>query len=887
MQWLFSFPPRPFAGEGHKQVRMTPPATSPKDFFSPSLQHALRATQRRLRRVDLLAAMLLLTAVGVLGILGSVAADHLVAGGLSAATRTALRWSWIALEAFLLLALVVLPLRRRISDLYAARRMESTDPALHNEITASLQLRGETPTAAATAAAVRRRAEQLAQGKPHGAPPPTRSLRAAGAAAGAVILAGMFYWLFAPKSTLTSLRRVLGLGDPPAPTRTQILSLAPPDGTTVLAGEEVLFEARLRYPVEPVILQIARGKQPVRDEDCLTLAPLDEPGPGEAYRGVWKAVGAGEAPTTFRLLGGDARTPWRRLRVLPRPALRRVGGRCDWPEYTGAAPRRSEDGCLEGPAGSRATVTAEANLPVRQAVLVFPSDGRTIPMTPDASGRILTASFRIDKTDRYVIRYELRDVEARAESIPHNVVILPDRPPSVRRESPPDTVTASEKETLEILAHVEDDFGVGRLELVCTNGGHTTTHRLWRSAAPGATRRHVRSEVPVGDLGRPGETLTCLLRARDFSPVSAGGHVGQSEPFTLTIVSSSTAAQQPPQHDKEKQNIPEPTAAPDSEHSEAAAGEARKSSDESPSVPGPGNPPVANATPSSSEESQVDTPILTTEEARKLEQLCCAMAGRKTGDSSDNSSRQAVNPKPGEKREQTPNTATEEPGKEQAPAPERAGQGGEKAKGTGEGKGKNPGPAKKEMSSSDTEGQPDGDKANRSTRGAAEPQDRNFPGQGSGRRKGDLEAVVDETLLMPGTSQSLASVGRALREAQRQIEEGRPDPKLLEATEMTPGEFKAFVEKLTPRYRQALQQARRTPRTEPPVPFFDRPTEVRKGAAARTENVFAEESAGESSRFTEDRRAAPTFVSPEYRKVLEAYLRTVSEGETNAPPLSP
>ena len=95
------------------------------DFFS----YAVRLTAHRIRLADGLAALLVMGAVACVMILGVVIADHTVAGGLSVAARGVFRWGFLVVELGLAAWMLVMPLARRISDLYIARLLERANPS--------------------------------------------------------------------------------------------------------------------------------------------------------------------------------------------------------------------------------------------------------------------------------------------------------------------------------------------------------------------------------------------------------------------------------------------------------------------------------------------------------------------------------------------------------------------------------------------------------------------------------------------------------------------------------------------------------------------------------------------------------------------------------------
>jgi hypothetical protein len=895
---------------------------------SSMLEYTFRATRFRLRLAELGAAILLMLALGIAGSLAIVVADHVASGGLNVWTRWTLRWILIGSEAVLLIALIALPLLRRISNLYAARQMEKSDSSFHNDLTAAVQLHAKAGPAAATAAAVRRSAAQQVARMVNGAPIQKRSLKLAALAAAAAVAMFCLYWISAPKSTMVSLRRAMGIGNPPAPTRTEVLSFTPDDGTTVLTGNEVTFEARLRSPQGPAVLSIARDGHTILDEDVLTMTPIDEPGPGEAYRVTWKAAAA-DGWAKFRLNCGDAETIWRRLRVLPTPTLRRVRVQCDWPKYTHLPARISEGGRVEGPVGTRATVTAEVNLPVTRASLVFEADGRSLRMTPDETGRLLSTSFTVNKSGQYVIHYKLRDINVEAKSIPHEVAVTPDRPPTIRLDQPAGETTLAQNESLGVLCEVADDFGVGRVELVCTTkDGRSKSHSLLQQPAPGVSSRQVRSDFQADALGRAGDTLTCVVRARDLNPAVSGGQTAQSKPFTLTITPPQTTAEQqetaedqgrdeeqgeetvvaavPGSDALDAQKLDQLCAAMRTENDEtdqndngsqeqpagtkeksSTASKAGESGDSSQQKPGgasaasktDGNSPAKkNASPDGEQKTEATSESSSREQDQASPKTQCnhesdgsvpgkCNAGQKSSDAQKKDGNASQADKDSSQSSSESKCDSSQPGSSKQKTSEKQRQCRGKGQGQDQGQGRNQG---------QQEGQGRGQQGDgaQSPAGAQNVHDGQNPGLGSEPREGELEAVDEETL-MPGTVLPLESVGMALDRAHKQIEGNTVDPKLLEAMGMSLPEFKGFVEKYSAEYKKALQKRENQKHALKALSSAG-PAEVQHGETNKTGNVTGDPSL-EKKRAEKDRRMSPAKVSPEYQKQLEAYLRAVSE----------
>ena len=212
------------------------------------IEYALRMTKSRIRFVALASAVLVMLAVAAAFFFFIVLADHVLAGGLPSGARSVLRWLFILLEGALLATAVVVPLVRRINDLYVARLIEKAHPAFRNDLTAALQLDQHQGVMRAPLEAIRRRAAAEVSEADVESSVTMRRVKLSGIIFGSAAGVFLLYCLVAPKSVWPSIQRAMGSDDVAAPTRTEILAVEPASGTTVVSGRAVAFTARIRKP---------------------------------------------------------------------------------------------------------------------------------------------------------------------------------------------------------------------------------------------------------------------------------------------------------------------------------------------------------------------------------------------------------------------------------------------------------------------------------------------------------------------------------------------------------------------------------------------------------------------------------------------------------------
>lgn len=142
----------------------------------------------------------------------------------------------------------------------------------------------------------------------------------------------------------------------------------------------------------------------------------------------------------------------------------------------------------------------------------------------------------------------------------------------------------------------------------------------------------------------------------------------------------------------------------------------------------------------------------------------------------------------------------------------------------------------------------------------------------------------------PAEQARLEAIGRALDEAIKQMRDGKVDPKLLKDLGMTEEQFKAFVEEYTQKFGQVkemIDQAHKPSgavRTETVLPGDDKLSTGSTIDAGLGVSGTEKLSPDEIKKLNE---AKINKVSPEYRKEVEAFFRTLSENANSTPPPAP
>lgn len=504
------------------------PADSSRDG---SIHRILRISRQAIRLMDLSAALLVLLSFALAGLLGMVAADGLVDGGLPAGWRLVLRTIWLIGVVALAGWLVGWPLGRRISDLYAARSLEKSNPALGNDLTAAVELAGRDDLDESTRRVLYNHAAAAARSASP-APVESATLKRASIVLGAVVALCLVYLVITPRPLGASLGRVL-LGSEARPALPSDLTLrSPAENQAVIVAQPVGFLVETDKLAPAPRLEIFDHPTGPPRNLPMTAGPL----PGQ-FSARWKPALA-SAEVQWRVVRNAEHTPRRTLRVLPRPAIRSVRAEVAWPGYTGQGRQPSPTGAIRAPAGAFVTVFAEANLPVARATLSFETGNRRIIMPLDGDATHLRTAFRIHRSDRYRIRFTARGLDEPGESVWYEIITLDDHPPELSLAQPTDDLDWPINKPLALAGQARDEFGLASIRCMIRSGETTRTIALAQFPSPGQTASPFAHTLDLSRLGQVGDLLTVQVEARDHKPGPPSepvGQVGTSRAFTVRI----------------------------------------------------------------------------------------------------------------------------------------------------------------------------------------------------------------------------------------------------------------------------------------------------------------------------------------------------------------
>lgn len=445
------------------------------------IDNQVETTRRLVKLVDL-ATSLVVLAAGILAfLLAAAVVEHwLVPGGYPLAAR-------VALFALLIAGVTYFAYRRlwplcirAINPVYAAQTIERNGPSLKNTLVNFLllrQRRGEI-SEAVYRTLEEQAAQRLIRVPTEGAVDRSLLIRF-GYVLLAVVAVAALYKVFSPKDPLVSAQRVLmPWADVMPPSRVQIVAVEP-GNVTVSRGEFVNISAEVRGigDDEPVFARYTTvDGRAVNKPIPMTV---DESGLRFTTRLPEAGASVGEVGAaqnfTYRIEAGDARSLDYSVTVVPAPAILVERVQYEYPAYTGYSNQQTEGlGDIRAIEGTRVTITARANGPIREAHVDFDADGRRdLRMT--TSDTTATASFvlalredrRTPKHASYVLRLINRDGRTNRDPVKHSITVEPDLSPETSILLPQEKVLDVRlDETVAIEVEARDpDFALSSVRL--------------------------------------------------------------------------------------------------------------------------------------------------------------------------------------------------------------------------------------------------------------------------------------------------------------------------------------------------------------------------------------------------------------------------------------
>lgn len=355
------------------------------------------------------------------------------------------------------------PALRRIRDEEVARRLEHACPEIGDSLIGAVQLARDRHAASAAfvAAAIVQARDRLLDARPAKAHALTRLGRCARVSLPVIAVAAAAFSIFPGPLGSALLQVALPFSFVPVQGRVRIVKVKPGDAA-VRSGARVAVEVEIAPLEEPpasgrLFYRLKGGKELERD-----LVRVD--------RTHYSSLLTVQTDLSYRAEVGRTQSRAYGLKVLERPALRRVDLAIRYPRYTGRPPERREKAVgpeldIRALAGSVLTVTAVSKGPVRSVFMEMRGGDQVERKALDlAGGRHASGILQLDRPGRRRYAIRLED-EAGAEDLAawHLLEVLPDEPPAVSFAAPARNLALKPGETVKLAVKASDDY---RLESV-------------------------------------------------------------------------------------------------------------------------------------------------------------------------------------------------------------------------------------------------------------------------------------------------------------------------------------------------------------------------------------------------------------------------------------
>lgn len=451
---------------------------------------------------------------------------------------------WLAFFAFAVVvgyfvAVTLVPLiAGRINPTYAARAIEESEPSLKNSLVNFLMFRQD--RAGLRHAVYHAMQHQAAAGLSHvaieSAIDRSRLIRMGYVLAGVLAICAA-YTIVTPKSPFTTIQRVATPWREIArPSRVRIERVEPGDAQ-VFQGDLVEIRATCYDVYEGEVVSLVYSSlDGTVTRKSVAMAPTDS---GLVFEATLPPDSGGlQQALIYWIEAGDATSATYHLRVSPAPTIFVESIRLDFPRYTQQASQTLErQGDIRALEGTRVTVRAKANEPLRSAVLQFQPepDGETPDATGSANQRIemqvdgtsatceflleLAANRRRPQRLAYQLSMVSEEGATNQKPILHRIEVLPDLPPEIEILTPAAgkiELAEDRAQKFEVRA-LDPDYGLSAIEFRGLVGDRKAVDQPFFSSASGELGQQITTYdfLPRQHGLKAGDTVTVWAIAKD------------------------------------------------------------------------------------------------------------------------------------------------------------------------------------------------------------------------------------------------------------------------------------------------------------------------------------------------------------------------------------
>ncbi len=381
---------------------------------------------------------------------------------------------------------LVLPLWKRVSDEQVALYLEEHEPSLKGYVLSGVEFGAEAEdpgqsghSPALIRQLVRAAIERCVTIEEGRRVDRRRIVQSSGLLAGAT-MTGVLFLLLNPSFIRHSAPFLLAPWDDESAENPYAIEVSPGD-VSLARGSDLRITATLRNfdsdEVELVVKRVAEARwdrwpmtvDEVSGEHMILLFDLDE-------------------ATQYLVEASGVRSPLYRISVSDLPYVDRVDLEYRFPAYTGLSPQRQEDsGDIAALQGTTVVLSVVPTMEVGGGAIVI-NDKDTLLLEVGVAG-VLTGTLTVRQEGLYRILLRNFQEELVVASSDYIIDVLEDQPPSLSFTKPGRDINVTAVEEVFAEVRAEDDYGIGKLELVYSvSGGPEQSQVLY---AGGAARQQV------------------------------------------------------------------------------------------------------------------------------------------------------------------------------------------------------------------------------------------------------------------------------------------------------------------------------------------------------------------------------------------------------------
>ena len=240
----------------------------------------------------------------------------------------------------------------------------------------------------------------------------------------------------------------------------------------------------------------------------------------------------------YRILAGDARSPWRSVQVIASPRIERAEVSLEFPPYTNRSDETVEALTLTVPEDTSINWSLTLDRAVSKAEFK-PAGAKAIPLDISPDGRTVTMRRVAAESRAYSFSWVEREHDFAFTGPSHHLQVMPDQRPHVELTSPKGNLYATLGRKLELAFRGRDDHGIGE-SVVAYRVNKTGEEKVSFSVpAPGDGSEQTVDwdyRKVLGDLAI-GDSVSFVVELTDRYPGKGGPHRVRSAARRMTFLS--------------------------------------------------------------------------------------------------------------------------------------------------------------------------------------------------------------------------------------------------------------------------------------------------------------------------------------------------------------